>query len=252
MSTPQSPSTGPSPSQVSFPGAEGRIGHRLGAGTIALIVAIIALVVAIVTAVIVFSGSATRPAPPTPHPVVGPSAAAGFTSPGTGPRKFQIVSASTMTPMAMGEVMDLGNGIKMTPAKGWEVTDSGTGWAWLCGPDGCPTELYVSVGLEGTTDIKKAFQTWLNEAPSQFTNFKAGVPQGPDPINNSKNFQQQMSVGFTGDMQGNQGTFSVVGQFTMFFNTSTGNSAFFSCDSVSEEDFDYDLPDVQAMMSSTL
>jgi hypothetical protein len=237
-STPPGANTPP----LHYPAATGRVGHRLHAAVIALVIAVVVVIAAAVTALVVFTrGPATSTPPP-----AGPAAThpAGFsahtartplirladnTTATTTPVTLMVRPVTFTIPVPLSTPpITIGNGITLTPAPGWTVYHQKTGFVHLLNADKT-VDMQVGVYTSNTTDVTQALTTNINASSATsggiFSNMKLGTVSTDAP-QGATNFQQEAYVAFTADESTQQGTSHDVGTFRAFMNTSSRLAAF--------------------------
>jgi hypothetical protein len=253
---------GHNPAPLYFPHAHGRVGHRLSARSIAAIIAVILLVAAGVTAPIVFSGNETHPTPP-PAPTGGHLSTAATAQLGGAARGREtlgpIVLAAKMFPQASGPLsagssVEVGGGITLTPAAGWSVESTGKNAVLLI--NGASTaEFFVTVGKASSTDIAQELSNdianYTKSSSSVLSNVQVTNKGQPTSVQSS-HFQQELGAGYSGSLQTQQGTISVVGVFLELLNTSNGGSAFVDVHAVNKNALQPAAKDGDSMVNSML
>lgn len=271
------PSTSPAssaehiPPPLSYPGAGDREGHRLGAGGVTAIVALVAVVAAAVTAGVVLARKASSPGLPPPDPsvvVVGPAvggrpAAALSLSTPAGPAAGQpaVAAASTparpaATPMSTSAStnakINLGPGITLTPASGWDIKRPGDNEALLV-DDNADATLDVIVGSGQSNDSAAELVNDIQQVVplnSNVTNINKAKCQSGNL--DSRQFQQLTKCGFSADVTTAQATVKIRGVFVELMNPTSGMAAFAMFSAANPTAFDAATNDVSAMLQSML
>jgi hypothetical protein len=271
MTSMSTPPAGQTPPPLHYPGAAGeRVGHRLRAGVVVGIMLLVILVVAGVVAAVVLSGTSSHPKPPQPGQsggLAGASSQPGtvhgsINTPGTiGPAEPSTPGTDAPTAPATPAAgtfstgaVSVGDGITLTPAPGWSVESQSKDdrTVTLINAD-TSAEMFVAVGKASGTDIAQVLSTDITNATSgaAFSNVKlSGQPS--QKTRQSDRFQQERGVGYTADLQTQQGTIPVVGVFAELLNTSTRESAFIDVHAVSSDALKQAAEDADAMIGSML
>lgn len=236
-------------------GSRRRVGHRFGAATVAAIMIVIVLLVAGVTAAIVAPGNAnetkppqpTLPAPAATRTASGPAGAVkapGTITPGPGP--------GTAPAGSTAGAVTIGDGISVTPPPGWTVEKQETG-AVVLANNAVGAAVLVVVGKADTTDIGQLATEEIRAFVSNggLTNPQLTTKPAQQALQ-SKNFQQQLVVGYSGDVQSQQGTSPIVGMFVVLLNPSTSASGFMALMTGSNNALNATAKDVAAMRDSML
>jgi hypothetical protein len=253
---------GPTPAPLHFPRTKGHVGHRLSAEVIVAIIATVVLIAAGLTASIAFSGPETNPTPP-PAPSGGHLAMAADAQPGTAARMFEtlgpiVLAAKTVSqasgPLAAGSSVDLGGGISLTPAAGWTVEGTRQRAALLINGNST-AEFFVTVGKASGTDIAKELSNdianYTKASASGLSNVQVTNQDQPNSVQ-STHFQQELGAGYSGSLQTQQGTISVVGVFLELLNTSNAQSAFVDVHAVNKNALTTAAKDGDTMVNSML
>ena len=210
-----------------------RVGHRLGPITIAAIIAVVILIAAAVTAAIVLTGT-TGPRKPAPL-LSGSSAAATAlanagipqpANPSDKPARAPKTARSMAVTLTSADPINIAQGISITPAPGWRLTDRGPNWVTLAAADNS-AKMRVTVKAAGGTDVAALLQADINNklAHTGMTNVNVmGVPAVR--ALHSRNFQQAASTDYSADYSAQLGTTHMLGVFMEMLNTSTHLSAF--------------------------
>jgi hypothetical protein len=224
--------------------------HRLHGGLVAAIVAVISVA-------LVSGGPATHPTPPQPGrggSIVPHVAASGSL--------HRAMRQSTQTPwgsvgltsisLAAGTdaIVDLGNGVTVTLAPGWAVTNRTARWANLYSNDK-NAGAYIDQGTAIAPDINQESARVINQVIQSggMTNVQQ-ISAGPVTAIQGKNFQQLLEIDYTANMQSNQGTGQTYGAWVTLFNPSTHNAGFFALYAWSPDEYKAALPDGAGMMLS--
>jgi hypothetical protein len=230
--------------------------HRLHGAVVAAIVAVVAIVAAGVTAAVVLRGPSTPPTPPTGPGGLLPKAHATATiHPAGGQRRpATLVLASTSSPLAAGSAstVDLGNGVTLTVAPGWTIANQSQGEAVVANGDHS-AQLAAVVDTADRSDIGQESAA-LNDAFGRgagLTNVQQ-APQGGVQTFQGRNFTQGLQVNFTGDLQTNQGTVQLYGNWVTLFNPSTRIVCFVALNAMSPDALNAAEPDGESMLASVI
>lgn len=237
----------------------GHVEHRLHGGMVAAIVAVIVVIAAVISVAVVWGGPSTRPAPPqrghgggiVPHA----AAAGGTLHPVTGQpgesRWGSVTLTSSASTLAVGttNTVDLGNGVSVTVASGWTVTNQGQQYAQLLNSDQT-AGVFVDEGKANTSDIGQESTFLINQniQNNGLTNVQQS-PSQPQAVQ-GKNFQQILEVDYTANVQTNQGTGQIYGAWVTMYNSSTQMSGFFNLFAANQDAFQAALPGAASMMVS--
>ena len=227
---------------------------------VAAIIAVVVLIAATVTAAVVRSGPATHPKPPGRSGGIIPHSAAAAAAihpamgrPGGNPLG-DLELASTMTTLAVrtATTIDLGNGVTLTPAPGWTVTNQDQGWAVLANRDHSAV-FGAGVGMADMPDINQEATASINAyiQSGGITNVQQNRVGQAQTVQ-GKNFQQALQVNFTGNVQTNQGTSQLYGQWVELFNPSTRLAGFATLQATSADALQAAVPDGGSMLTSML
>ena len=183
-------------------------------------------ILVVATAAIALSGITNPPEPPrTPprgHPVTAETTAPETFS-STSPRPWSAaIRLTSAGPIAIA------NGISLTPAPGWTLTNRGPNWVTLYNADST-ARIQVEVKRAGGTDILAELQADINKLTSTPSTGLTNVTNltGPSTKSlHSAKFQQQASIDYTADISTQQGTIPVLGVFDELLNTTNMLSAF--------------------------
>lgn len=239
----------------------GHVEHRLHGGVVGAIVAVTVLVAAVVSGVVVFGGSTTAPKPPRiwPGGIFSHAAAAGNVhltgdqspqgcSVGSG---MSLVSKST-TLAAVGTTtaINLYKAVSVTPAGGWRVLDHEDNFVILGNGDQS-VEVTALAGCADQTDINQESTALINATikGSGMTN----VQQDSSPkvmAIQGRNFQQTLIVGYTGNIQTNQGAQELEGAWVTMYNGPTQTSGFVNIYSADDGALHAASSDVVSMLTS--
>jgi hypothetical protein len=203
------------------------------------------------------------PAPAT----TGPAPSTTGTAPGTvgpapattGPAPSTVAPTGTTAPAAPAGssstgLINIGDGISLTPATGWSVeSQSQKDKSVLLINADTSAEMFVAVGKVSGTDIAQVLSVDIKNVTSggAFSNVQLTTQGQPNTLQSDR-FQQELAVGYTADLQTQQGTIPVVGVFLELLNTSTGESAFVDVHAVSSDAMKKAAKDGDAMISSML
>jgi hypothetical protein len=224
-STPPAPRTPPPPH---YPGSGGRVGHRLRPGVIVAIIAAVILIAAAVTAAIVLSGTTSPPK----APELLPSRHAAMASPGGlgSPRPDKSVRTMRRVQVALTSAgpISIVDGISITPAPGWTLTEQGPNWVTLYDANNT-SRMQVTVKPASGSDVVAALQADINRLISSSSTGLNNVVNLGAPTTKplqSANFQQDASIDYTANISTQQGTIPILGVFDELLNTSNHQSAF--------------------------
>lgn len=259
--------SGQTPPPVRFPDTRGQVAHRWGAAVITLVIGVVIVVAAVVVALIVFRGGAgsSRPVPTEPtlpsqilNPAPKPQTQSNTHGSGLGAAPLDYRSTVTKpnapAPLSTGDgVVDIGDGLSMTLAKGWTVEDKGDHYAILLKSDST-AELAAMSGKVGGTDavvvLEADINHLINGRNSALGNVKLGDPQRMSL--QSRNFQQEAAVPYWADLSIQKGTIPVYGVFVELLNTKTGEAVFFDLHATSADALDTAAGDTDRMINSLL
>jgi hypothetical protein len=238
----------------------GPVKHRLHGRVVAAIIAVVVLIAATVTAAVVWSGPATHPKPPGRSGGIIPHSAAAAAAippamgrPGGNPLG-DLELASTMTTLAVrtATTINLGNGVTLTPAPGWTVTNQDQGWAVLANSDHSAV-FGAGIRMADTPDINQEATASINAyiQSGGITNVQQNRVGQAQTVQ-GKNFQQALQVNFTGNVQTNQGTSQLYGQWVELFNPSTRIAGFATLQATSADALQAAVPDGGSMLASML
>jgi hypothetical protein len=211
----------------------GRVEHRLHGAVVAAIIAVVVILAAGVTAAVVFSGPSTQPKPPR-------------TGPGGGVFPTTHGAAS---PAAGGRTINFPDGVTLTVAPGWTITQSRQTGVWLANSDNSAL-MEADSGKPAMPDItvEAGFLTGQGTILSGLTNV-VQEPQGVQTVRGN-HFTQSLQVNYTANRQTNQGTMQLYGIWVTLFNASTQISGFIDFRAGSTDAFQTALPDVNSMIAS--
>lgn len=257
--------SGQTPPPVRFPDTTGKPAQRLGAGAVTLVIGVVIVIAAVVVAVIVFRGGSERPVPteptlpsqilnPTPKPQ--PESNPHGTRVGAAPLDYHstVAKPTAPAPLSTGDnVVDIGDGLSMTLAKGWTVVEHGGHYAILVNGDGS-AQLNIGAQHEDRGDAvsilhRNVVQSIAGSA-DKLGNVKFGDVQ-EDSVQ-SRNFQQSVSVPYLADLSLQQGTIPVKGLFAELLNPKTREAVFFNFTVGSPDALDSAASDVDRMIGSLL
>jgi hypothetical protein len=256
MSSTPEPSAGQTPSKLQF-AESGDDGDNLNAKLVALIVVVIVLIAAGVTAAVVFTKKETTQTPPqpgTPGQIFGMPLTA--VTPHGMPARVALMSSGmplageTMLAVS-GKPVEVVEGVSLTPADGWTVEEQDKGVALLMNADKTAM-LFVTAGVSDSKDAAEVLAADMQKFAEENSMANVKVTKPKTGTLDSKNFQEVVSRGFTGDLETQQGTINLVGMFAELMNTSTGMSAFIVYNAPSEDDYDASSEDADTMISSML
>jgi hypothetical protein len=237
----------------------GAVEHRLHGGVVAAIVAVMVLVAAVISVAVVLSGPGTQPKPPRPgHGRILPrAAAAGVHYPFMGQsgqsRLGSVSLASNTTSLAAGKAttaINLYRSVSITPASGWSVINQDDGFVILGNSDHS-VEVSALAGAVDEPDISQESSALINATirGAGMTNVQQD-PSGQVTTIQGNNFQQMLSVTYTGNVQTNQGAVEIQGLWVTFYNSSTQTSGFGNVFSSSEGALEAATNDVVSMLGS--
>lgn len=171
-------------------------------------------------------------------------ALSGITEPPRTPPRREVVAAETTAPehysstsgrqwsaairLTSAGPIDIANGISLTPAPGWTLTNRGANWVTLYNADST-ARIQVEVKPAGGTDIVAELQADINRLTSTPSTGLTNVTNLTGPSTkalHSAKFQERASIDYTADISTQQGTIPVLGVFDELLNTSNLLSAF--------------------------
>ena len=117
----------------------------------------------------------TNTAPPTDQPTPGPTGKPTTAAPTGGP---QPTPSEPIEQPPSGDAVDLGNGITLTPANGWEVQKSGKGVAQLSNGDSA--FLGQVIQAEADTNAGQLCDAWHRKVAEGTSNGKFQEPKSTD------------------------------------------------------------------------
>ncbi|HEX4559082.1 MAG TPA: hypothetical protein VH166_07835 [Mycobacterium sp.] len=130
--------------------------------------------------------------------------------------------------LTSADVIEIAQGISITPAPGWTLGNRGPNWVALNNAD-TSAQMRVTVKPAGGADVVVVLQSDVN----QFTNTASAILGNVQNVSTpdtkalqSANFQQEAFTEYTADVLTQQGTIPVIGTFSELLNTSNGQSAF--------------------------
>jgi hypothetical protein len=257
MSSTPEPSAGQTPSKLQF-AESGDDGDNMNTKLVALIVVVIVLIAAGVTAAVVFGKKeTTTQTPPQPGP---PGQIVGMPLTAPTPHGMPAVVAlmSSGMPLAgetmlavSGKPVEVVEGVSITPADGWTVDTQDKGLVILMNADKTAM-LFVAAGVTDSKDAAQVLDADIQKFVEENGLANTKVTKPKTGTLDSKNFQEVVSRGFTGDLETQQGTINLVGMFAELMNTSTGMSAFIVFNAPSEDDYDAAADDADSMIGSLL
>jgi hypothetical protein len=236
----------------------GRVEHRLHGAVVAAIIAVVVIVAVGVTAAVIFSGPSKKPKVPRPAPggVLPTTHALASHRLAVGQRDAvgTVVLASTMTPLASGGALAVNlHGVSMTPAPGWAIVDQDQDSVILTNSDNSAEFSVVVIPNAGVTDVNQAASLAISGfvKGSGLTNVQQ-QQEGPAQTIQSNNFQQGLVTDYTGDIQSNQGTLELYGNWITMLNPSTQTVCFVDVDAPSSDALQAAMPDAKSMVGSML
>jgi hypothetical protein len=257
MSSTPEPSAGQTPSKLQF-AESGDDGDNMNAKLVALIVVVIVLIAAGITAAVVLSKKETTQEPPQPGSRPGQLVSMPLTaaSPHGMPAKVALMSmglplaGETMLAVS-GKPVEVVEGVSITPADGWTVDTEDKGLVILMNADKSAM-LFVTAGVTDSKDAAEVLDADIQKFVEENGMANVKVTKPKTGTLDSKNFQETVTRGFTGDLETQQGTLNLVGMFAELMNTSTGMSAFIVYNAPSEDEYDASAEDADSMISSML
>jgi hypothetical protein len=238
--------------------ADGHVEHRLHGGVVGAVVALIVLVAAVVSGVLAFGGSTAAPKPPKIGPRglfshAAPANSVHLTSDQTGQGCSGGVSLASKTiPLAAGTAtaINLYRSVSVTPPSGWRVLDHEDNFVILGNGDQS-VEVTALAGCADQPDINQESTALINATikGSGMTN----VQQDSSPqlmTIQGKNFQQTLIVGYSGNIQTNQGAQEIEGAWVTLYSGSTQTSGFVNVYSSDDSSLHAASPDVVSMLTS--
>ena len=250
------------PLPLSYPSAEGRVGHRWGAGVVVLIVALVALIAVVIAAVVIWTRGPSEETPPKPSDtgnLLGSSAPA---SPVSGGRRDAAVIRLASTgasyladgdrTVAQGDSVEVADGISITPAPGWKVARQWDQDLLLLNNDGTAA-MYVLVGAVESRDIQQVLSDDIQWETDQvgLTDVKLGDFGESNKVT-SNVFNQSLGAPYAAVMPTQQGTQQIYGIFFELLNTKTGQASFIDLSALSQEELDAAVKDADTMVNSML
>jgi hypothetical protein len=213
----------------------GAVEHRLHGGVVAAIVAVIVLVAAVISAAVVFGGPSTKPKPPRAGHggILRVVAAAGIHRPSVGQsgqsRLGSVSLASNTTSLAAGTTttaINLYKSVSITPASGWSIINQDDGFVILGNSDHS-VGVSALAGPVDEPDISQESSALINATirGAGMTNVQQDS-SGEVKTIQGNNFQQMITVTYTGNMQTNQGASEIEGLWVTFYNPLTQTSGF--------------------------
>ncbi len=128
--------------------------------------------------------------------------------------------------LTSADPIDIAQGVSITLAPGWTLSNRGPDWVALNNADGS-AQMRFAVKPAGGTDVVAVLQADMNQyaASSGLMNMRdLSAPITTTPP--SARFQQKASLDYTADVPGQQGAIPVLGTFSELLNTSNQQSAF--------------------------
>lgn len=252
------PATPPrTPPPLQFPGNGVQVGHRLRPVTVAAVIVVIVLVAAAVTVLIVLSGTTGRtklpPMLPGGHAEATAPAGSGLSQPVNPPTALPPAVRGARLTLTSANAIAIADGISITPAPGWTLTDRGPNWVTLFDPNNTAA-IHVTVKPADGTDAAAVLQGDVNQlisAPSTgLTNVNVmGAPT--TKTLQSEKFQQAASMNYTADFSAQLGITHLIGVFMELLNTSNHQSAFIDYRETSDVSASY-VGAAQMMIDSML
>lgn len=199
----------------------------MGTGVVAAIIAAIVLIAAGVTAAVVLSHDQKDVAPPDISVEIKQPAqktAAAFAP--RLPSDSVIRLASNESVLALGQVVDLGFGVTLTPADGWTVAEQQEGYVQVHNDD-ADVLFMVVAGRTEPADIERILDHDIDTVAENFglSHIKTSDVDVTQ-IQGSRNFEQIALMRFQADMGTQQGSLPVYGLFGELYNSETNVSAF--------------------------
>jgi hypothetical protein len=254
------------PPPLHYPATTGRVGHRLHAGLIALVIVVVIVLATATTMAFGYTrGPATSTPPPAGTAVTHHAGFSGHTAreplirlagyASTAPASLQTRPATIPIPVPLSTPpVTIGSGITITVAPGWTISSQQAGNVSLLNADSS-VSLFVAIGKGPITDVTQELNADIAEnstgANAIYSNVQLAGGVKTYTLQ-SANFQQEAAVAYTADESTQQGTLHTTGVFREWLNTSTGLSAFIDLNAVSDETLQAALTDYQNMNSSML
>jgi hypothetical protein len=162
--------------------------------------------------------------------------------------------ASTTTALADGGTVSFPDGVSVTVAPGWTIYKQWIPGFWA-NDNANTAQIQVTSGnAPHAPDIKGDMAFMINDDinAEPLTN----VVQSPDPSGvqsvQGKNFTQELLVGYTADVQTDQGTVQLTGVWIQLFNPSTKLDGFIDVFAQNSGDLQQAIPDAKTMIASML
>jgi hypothetical protein len=253
MSTTPAPSAGNTPPPLSYPDADDRAGHRLGAGVVTAIIVVVAVVLAALTLGVVLTKKKNSPPPAPPDPssvVIGrPATASGVPAAATPMSPRAPAAAASPMSTSSNATIGLGPGISLTPADGWEVLDQ-TDNAVVVVLRKLLTRFEVTVGTGQSKDAKTQLAKDIAQLPDHSNLNNVAIEKCRSETLDSREFDQDDTCGFTADFVTNQGAEKVVGYVIELMNTASGIGALATVYAANSDEVNAAAPDAIAMLKS--
>jgi hypothetical protein len=165
-----------------------------------------------------------------------------------------VVLASTMTPVAAGGAAPVNlHDVTLTPASGWTIADQDQDSVILTNSDHSAEFSVVVIPNAGLTDVNQAASLAISGfvKGAGLTNVQQ-QQEGPVQTIQSNNFQQGLVTDYTGNIQTNQGTVELYGNWITMLNPSTQMVCFVDVDAPSSQALQAATPDAESMVGSML
>jgi hypothetical protein len=233
--------------------------HRLHGAVVVAVIAVVVIVAAGVTAAVVFGGPSTKPKPPTlgpGHDVIPTRHAAAPRQPRVGQRSESlgtIVLASRTDTLAAGNASSVElNGITLTGAPGWSVTNHDNACATLENSDQSAA-LDVCTGKADAADINQEATVLIN-ADIKAVGLTNVQPQSLGPMRTvqGNNFQQILGFSYTAYVQTDQGAGPTCGIWMVLFNPTAQRTGFVNFNAGSPDALNAASHDAETMIASML
>jgi hypothetical protein len=229
--------------------------HRLHGAVVAAVVAVVVFVAAAITGLVVLRGPGTPPTPPHPSGIVPKTHKAAVFGPALrgGVVVGNLVLASASRSLADGTAVNFPDGVSVTVAPGWSISQSWSTGVWA-NDSANSASIELTSGHGHAPDISTDLAWMINNDIN--VNVLTNVDQSPDPDGvqsvQGSNFTQESLVGYTADMQTNQGTVQLTGVWVELFNPATQNNAFIDLRAANNGDLQQAIPDAKNMISSMI
>ncbi|WP_262491133.1 hypothetical protein [Mycobacterium simiae] len=221
------------PPPLHYPASQRRVGRWLRPSVVAAIIGAVILVAATVTAAVVLSGPARLPT--LPLSLRGSQAAratpaeSGMSrppSPAEGPARASTRVGGWAVMLTSAGPIDIGQGVSITPAPGWKLSDKRANSVALQNAD-ASARMYVTVKPSDETDAVAVLQADINQSIKEW-NGVTGVLLGKPATKTlqSNIFQQAAAIDYIAGLSTQEGSVALVGTFSELLNTSNRVSVF--------------------------